>query len=101
MEALSGLGEPAQTGLHRRDLDEDQHVAQARLGPQGTKGLQLGSPRRNDHNLTLLTDVPFGNELRDQFEEAAKIELGKVVREGYRKLFSELKADDTLLVLNQ
>ena len=48
-----------------------------------------------------ITDTPFGNELRDQFEEAAKAELGKAARDRYRKLFSELKADDTLLVLNQ
>ena len=48
-----------------------------------------------------ITDTPFGNELRDQFEEAAKAELGKASRERYRRLFSELKADDTLLVLNQ
>ena len=48
-----------------------------------------------------VTDVPFGNELRDQFEEAAKAELGKAARESYRKLFSDLKPDDTLLVLSQ
>ena len=41
-EALSGPGGPAQAGLHRRDLHEDRHVAQARLGLQGTKGSRLG-----------------------------------------------------------
>ena len=45
VETLSGPGGPAQAGLHRRDLHEDQHVAQARLGSQGTKGLRLGPLR--------------------------------------------------------
>ena len=44
-EALSGPGEPAQAGLHRRDLHEDRHVAQARPGPQGTKGSRPGPLR--------------------------------------------------------
>ena len=36
-EALSGPGGPAQAGLHRRDLHEDRHVAQARPGPKGRR----------------------------------------------------------------
>ena len=53
VDALSGPGGPAQAGLHRRDLHEDQHVAQTRLGPQGTKGSRLG-PLRPLGNLLYL-----------------------------------------------
>ena len=38
-------GGPAKAGFHRRGLDEDQPVAQARLGPQGPKGARLGPLR--------------------------------------------------------
>ena len=34
----SGQGGPAQAGLHRPNLDDDQHVAEMWLGPQRTKG---------------------------------------------------------------
>ena len=45
VEALPGQGGSAQAGLHRRDLDEDQHVARMRLGSQWPKGAGLGSLR--------------------------------------------------------
>ena len=63
MEALSGPGEPAQAGLHRRDLHEDQHVAQARLGPQGTKGSRLGPQGTKGSRLGPPPLRPSGNLL--------------------------------------
>ena len=43
MANLSGAHRPQTAGLHRRDLDEDQHDPSARLGPEGRAPRRQGS----------------------------------------------------------
>ncbi|WP_299165342.1 HAD hydrolase family protein [uncultured Tateyamaria sp.] len=48
-----------------------------------------------------LVDAPFGKELAVRFSDAVRNELSVEARERHRNSFSELKADDTLIVLNE